>query len=222
MREVHDAHRQRDRLAPDVLGEALAVPALEREGERLADARAEVEPRDEHVRHLAPGREVVDGPLVRRLLQHPHDLVALLVGAAGRGVREHVAHHLGGVAAVVHERLRADPDLVAEQRRDLVGVPGAADVAQQRDPVGVLAHLLVEPRRLAHPRREQARAQLGLERLAEGVVLRQRKRCDEFAQAKRCLRNGESSRCFRRAATLRSASVRALPQIETEGAALNL
>ena len=139
-----------------MLGEALSVPALESEGKRLANAGAEVEPRDEHVRHLATGREVVDGPLVRRLLQHPHDLVALLVGAAGRGVCEHIAHHLGWVAAVVHERLRADPDLVSEERRDLVSVSGTAHVAQQRDPVGVFAHLPVEPRRLAQPRGEKA------------------------------------------------------------------
>ena len=156
--------------------------------------------RDEHVGHLAPGCEVVDCPFVGGFLQHPHDLVALLVGAAGRGEREDVAHDLGGIAAVVDERLRADGDLVAEQCRDLVRVPRAADVPQQRNPVGVLAHLPIEPRGLAHPRREEARAQLRLERLTEGVVLRQRERGDELAQAKRCLRNGESSRCIRRPA----------------------
>ena len=37
--EVHDTHRQRDRLAARVVGEALAVPALEREAQRLAHAR---------------------------------------------------------------------------------------------------------------------------------------------------------------------------------------
>jgi hypothetical protein len=83
----------------------------------------------------------------------------------------------------VHERLRADRDLVAEQGGDLVGVPRAADVAQKRDPVRVVADFPVEPCRLAQPRGKQARAKLRLERLSEGVVLCQREGCDEFAQA---------------------------------------
>jgi len=60
----------------------------------------------------------------------------------------------------VDEGLGADRDLVAEDRRDLVGVAGAADVAQQRDPVDGLAQVVVEAGRLADPRGEQARAQL--------------------------------------------------------------
>ena len=85
----------------------------------------------------------------------------------------------------MHERLGADRDLVAEQGRDLVGVAGAADVPEQRHPVDGLAQLLVEARGLADPRREQARAQLRLERLAERVVLRKRERGNELAEAKR-------------------------------------
>ena len=68
-----------------------------------------------------------------------------------------------------------------------MGVAGAADVAEQRHPVGGLAHLAVEPGGLADPRREQARPQLRLERLAEGVVLRERERGDEFTEAERCV-----------------------------------
>jgi predicted nuclease with TOPRIM domain len=60
---------------------------------------------------------------------------------------------------------------------------GAADVAQERDPVGVRAHDVVELRFLAQPAREEAGAQLRLERLAEGVVLRERQRGDEFGKA---------------------------------------
>ena len=59
-------------------GIAVAVPALEREAQRLANAGAEVEPLHEHVGDLAPGREVVDRPLAGRLLDHADDLVALL------------------------------------------------------------------------------------------------------------------------------------------------
>ena len=130
--------------------EALAVPALERVGQRLAHAGAEVEPLHEHVGHLAPGGEVVHRPLVGGLLEHPDDLVALLLGAPGRREGHHVAHDLGRIGGVVDERLGADRDLVAEHGRDLVGVAGAADVPQQRHPVGVLAH-----RRCSNPAASQ-------------------------------------------------------------------
>ena len=109
----------------------------------------------------------------------------------------HVAHHLGRVGGVVHQRLGADGDLVAEQGGDLVGVSGAADVPQQRDPVdGVAQRRRPKLGLVAHPHREEARAQLRLERLAEGVVLRQRERGDEFTEAKRRGQNGEISRCM--------------------------
>ncbi len=105
-------------------------------------------------------------------------------------------HHLGRVGGVVDERPGADRDLVAEHRRDLVGVAGAADVAQQRDPVGVVAHLRLEAGGLAHPRGEQARPQLRLQRLAERVVLRERERGDELGEAERRVQDGVSSRCL--------------------------
>ena len=167
-----------------VVGIAVAVPALEGEAQRVADGGAEVEPLHEHVGHLAPRREVVDRPLARGLLDHPDDLVALLGAAAGGRVGHHVAHDLGRVGGVVDERLGADRDLVPEHGRDLVGVAGAADVAQQRDPVDGLAQLVVELGGLADPGGEQARPQLRLERLAERVVLRERQRGDQLAEAK--------------------------------------
>ena len=102
------------------------------------------------------------------------------------------------------QRLGADRDLVAEHGGDLVRVAGAADVAEQRHPVGGLAHLLLEARGLADPRREQARPQLRLERLTERVVLRERQRRDELAEAKRCVQDGESSRCIGRRGRARS------------------
>ena len=87
------------------------------------------------------------------------------------------------IRGVVDERLSANRDLVAEHGGDLVSVAGAADVPQQRHPVGGLAHVALESRLLADPRREQARPQLRLERLAERVVLRERQRGDELGQA---------------------------------------
>jgi hypothetical protein len=63
-------------------------------------------------------------------------------------------------------------------------VAGAADIAQQRDPVDGLAYVLVEPRGLGDPGGEQAGAQLGLERLAERVVLRERQCGDQLTESK--------------------------------------
>src|SRR3954452_14853772 len=220
--EVHDAHRERDRRPLGMVRIAVSVPALEREAECIANAGAEVEPLHEHVGDLAPGREVVDRPLARGLLDHPDDLLALVRGAAGRRERHHVPHDLGGIRGVVHQRLSADGDLVAEHGGDLVGVAGAADVPQQRHPVGGLALLFVEAGGVADPRREQARAQMRLERLPERVVLRKGERRDELAEAERCFQDGESSRCLGRRSPARSShdaspmSIRARTLIATE------
>ena len=139
--EVHDAHRERDRLPLRMGRIAVAVPALEREAQRVANAGAEVEPLHEHVGDLAPGGEVVDRPLAGGLLDHADDLVALVRAVPGRREGHHVPHDLGGIRGVVHQRLGADGDLVAEHGGDLVGVAGAADVPEQRHPVGGLAHV---------------------------------------------------------------------------------
>ena len=164
---------------------AVPVPALEREAQRVADPGADVEALHEHDGDLAPRREVVDRPLAGGLLDHADDLVPLLRTAAGRREGHHIAHDLGRIRGVVHQRLGADRDLVAEHGGDLVGVPGAPDVPEQRHPVGALALLVVDARGVADPRREQAGPQLRLERLSEGVVLRQGQRRHEFAEAKR-------------------------------------
>ena len=97
MADVHDAHRERDRLAARVGGIAVAVPALERKAQCLADVGTEVEPLHEHVGHLAPGGEVVDRPLAGRLLDQLDDPVLLFGAVPGRCERHHVAHDLGGI-----------------------------------------------------------------------------------------------------------------------------
>ena len=89
-----------------------------------------------------------------------HDPIALLGRPPIGGERDDVSHDFRGVGRVVHERLRADRDFVAEERGDFVGVAGAADVPEQRSPVCGLAHLPRESRGLAHPRREETRPQL--------------------------------------------------------------
>jgi hypothetical protein len=60
----------------------------------------------------------------------------------------------------VHECLRANRDLVTEQRGDFVRVTRAAYVAQQRDPVNRFGQLRIEASLFAYRRRQQARTQL--------------------------------------------------------------
>jgi hypothetical protein len=74
-------------------------------------------------------------------------------------------------------------------------VARASNVAKQRHPIRSPAQLLVEAGFLAHRDREQAGAQLRVERLAEGVVLRQGERRNELSEAERVCGNGETSRC---------------------------
>ena len=93
-------------------------------------------------------------PLARVLLNEQHDLLALLLGTTGRREGRHVLNDLGGIRGIVHECLCANRDLVAKERRHFVGVTGAADVAQQRHPIGGVAHRLFESSGFAHPRRQ--------------------------------------------------------------------
>ena len=194
--QVHDAHRQRDRLALHMVGMAVTVPALEGAAQGILDADGKAERLHEHHRHFAAGGEVVDDPFIRRLLEPAHGFCLLLRCLAGRGERDDVAHDLRRVCGVVNQRLAANRDLVAEHGGDFVCVTGAADVAQQRHPVDGLTHVGFESRAFADPRREQAGAELRFERLAECVVLRQGERGDEFTEAEGGAQNGEFSRCF--------------------------
>ena len=115
------------------------------------------------------------------------DDLLVLLGRIGRRSRTRPWSRMtsAGSAASMHERLGEDRDVVAEDGGDLVRVAGAADVAQQRDPVDGLAHVRVEARLLAQRHRQEARPQLRLERLAERVVLRERERRDELTEAER-------------------------------------
>ena len=119
----------------------------------------------------------------------------LLGGTAGGRELHHGAHDVGRIGGVEHERLGQDGDVVTEDGGDLVRVTRAARIAQQRDPVDGVAQLSVEARFLAQRRRQEARPQLRLERLAERVVLPQRERRHELTETEGLTRNGVTSRC---------------------------
>jgi hypothetical protein len=111
-----------------------------------------------------------------------HDLLVRLRRMSPGRKRDHVPHDFGRIGGVVDQRLRAEGDLVAEDGGDFVRVSRAADVAQQRDPIDGFARFAVETGFLGEPCRQQARAELRFERLAERVVLRQGQRRDELGE----------------------------------------
>ncbi len=125
MAEVHDAHGERNLVTLRTRRKAVPVPSLEREAQCVAHVVGHVQSPGQHVGDFASRREVVNGPVVRSGLDRRHDLLAFLWRVTGRRVGEDVAHDLSRVARVVHERLRANRDLVTEQGGDLVRVPGA-------------------------------------------------------------------------------------------------
>jgi hypothetical protein len=182
MADVHHPHRQRDALPGHSTGNAQAVPPLEGAGQRLPNRTREPQPLRQQVSHLAASTKVGNRPLVDGRHHRPRDLPGALVRAGRAGQGDHIAGYLGRVCGIVHERSRTGRDLVTEVHRDLMRVAGAAEVAQQRGPVDGLFQPSVIPCLLSHPDGQQARAQLRLQRLAEGIVLGEGERRDEFTE----------------------------------------
>jgi hypothetical protein len=94
-----NAHRERNVIAFGMHREACAVSALEREAQRVARVIADLEPRREHVAHLAPGAKVVDGPRVRGLFELLDDRRVLVDWVTGGGELRDIAHHILEVPA---------------------------------------------------------------------------------------------------------------------------
>ena len=90
------------------------------DGGELGEAAAAGVDRERH-HHPVARRQLVEELPVRgeRLVDRRHE------GRAGQG--DHIAGHLGRVGGIAHERARTGRDLVAEVRRDLVRVAGAAE-----------------------------------------------------------------------------------------------
>ena len=72
---------------------------------------------------------------MRGLLDHLDDLFTFFVGTALPGEGNHVVHYFSRVGGVVDQRLRPDGDFVAEDGGHFVRMTGAADIAEQGDPV---------------------------------------------------------------------------------------
>ena len=164
-RNVQETHRQRDRVAAGVR-ESSAVPTREDVLERCLDARAEVEPPGEPLRHLAHRRERVTGPRAGvgdGLLDHRG---ADLRSAARPDVGAVERQDLRGVGRVDEVERGSVRDVVAEQLCSLVAIRRAPGGVEERDVVGVRELLRGCSGELAKTDCEDGGTQRVLERLS--------------------------------------------------------
>jgi hypothetical protein len=106
-----------------------------------------------------------------------------------------LAQHVDRFGLVGEQRSRPHLDVVAEQRRHLVRVTGAAEVAQRRDPEHGFAGGFVDAELRRQPDGEHRRAELRLGGLAECPVLREREHANGLGQARLCIgRRGHRAR----------------------------
>jgi len=185
LREGDNPHRRCDRLALE-RGHALAIPARIQLPQRVDDRRLEAHALGQALGHLAvAAEEITDGgscgqePAHHRL-GHPEGRYA---GVGLANVARHHPQHLGRLAVVDHDDLAAERDLVADDRREHVGLGVAADIAQQRLVVDLAKLAFAQATEIAQPHRQHARAQRELERLAHPQVGRQRERGHKLGQA---------------------------------------
>ena len=175
--DVDDPHGQRDLLAPDAAGLALAVPPLGDVGEQPLHGPGQAEPVGQHGRHLAERGDVA--------LEHPgrgRQPAAICRARTGVGLPE--SARARRIPAVISA---CDPNLVghgvpgqrvvvAEQLGGHVRVGGAAHVEQQAGVVGLGRRLLVDAEPLGQPHRVQGALQAVLEGHVDAEVRRQRER----------------------------------------------
>ena len=125
------------------------------------------------LRHLAvPGqdRDVHLRALGKAALHRLCQLLRRRAGELSRQCADEEFDEFRPVAHVDVMELAAKGDLVAQCRRQQVGVGIAADVAQQRLVIDAAACVLVEPRDLRKPHRQHAGAQREIARVTGGQV----------------------------------------------------
>ena len=191
--------------SPRGVRESPSVPAREDVLERRLDARAEVEPPGEPLRHLAHRRERVAGPRAGVGDGVLDQRGADLRGAAGPDVGPVEREHLRGVGRVDEEERGPVRDVVAVELRRLVPVRRAPGGVEERDVVRVRELLRRRSGELAETDREHGGAQRVLERLPGAEVGREREGADHLGRADRPLRrkHRRSNRSGSSAATSR-------------------
>jgi hypothetical protein len=179
--EVEQPHRQRDRVAADVIGDTLAVPT----GEHLVQRPAHVLTELEALRHARRREAVRHQPALHRFATGGHEAGTQpdppQGRAAGPDVSEHEAQHRQPGEVDV-EAVGPERDVITEQRRHL-GCVGHTTHPRQRDHVvqrgagvGLDAELL--PQSIG----DTPRPQHVVHRLAQPEVGRERERGDEVGQ----------------------------------------
>ena len=134
---VQETHRQRDLVAAGI-GKSLAVPAGEDVLERCLDARAEVEPPGEALRHFAHRRERVARTRAAGVGDDVLDHRGTNLGrAAGPDVGAVEREDLRRLGRVDEEERGSVLDVLAEQLRSLVPVRRAPGRVEERDVVRV-------------------------------------------------------------------------------------
>src|SRR5262249_11982396 len=181
LRELRHSGRNRDAIARQAAGPALAVPLLVRGPDRLLHAGRQAEPLGQRPRHgRMPGNHPVEiAPAGDGELEPHPEAVQRRVAAADatqhRGRRPHAPK-------VPVELGRLERNVVAEPLRLLVRVGVTADADQQRGVVDGRALLLVEPDAVGEPQRDHALSQDVLHRLSEAEIDAERQRRNQLRE----------------------------------------
>ena len=188
----HQPHGDLDGIALQAMRQPVSVPALVELAEVRAYLLRKTEPRSDPLRDFAVAGEDRHADV--------HGVgEALLDGLRQfrrRRVREHAREgadesleDLRMAAHVDQRQILAKRDLVAERRRQQMGVGIAPDVAEQGLMIDVAALFKVETGGVGQPHRQHARAQRKIPRLTGGEVGRIGQRHHEISAANRCCRH---------------------------------
>ena len=181
-REMHDPHRQRDRLALRPAERAVAVPAVGEVGEQAAHGGREPQALGEHARHLARGGEV--RTLFPRHPRHPAGELQRARRRRAPGVGER-AHEPGEDLApgATEDGVEMGGERTAEDLRGDVRLRGAAGVEEQARVVGLRGLVVADPEALREPHRDQRAVQAVLERESHPEVRREAERRHQLRAA---------------------------------------
>ena len=192
--DVQKTDGHRERVAPSVR-ESVPVPAGEDVLEGGLDARAEVEPPREPLRHLAHRRERLSGPRAGvgdRVLDHRG---ANLRGAARADVGAVEREHLRRIRRVDQEERGSVLDVVSEQLGCLVAVRRTPRGVKQCDVVRVDELPRRDAGELPEADGEHCGTHGVLERLPRAQIRRQREGADHLGCPDRRLARRPHSYC---------------------------
>ncbi|MGE5289379.1 MAG: hypothetical protein ACM3ML_19700 [Micromonosporaceae bacterium] len=181
-RDVHDPHRQRDRVRRRPPQRALAVPAVEQVRQARGNRSQGAGLLGEHPRHLAVGCH-------RRARQpdHPRQPLGDLYHAGRRRDArvgkspDQVGHHL--TAGPVQQRIQVFGQGTTEHLRGQMRIRRAARVRQQAPVIRLHRGLTVHTKPIRQPHRDHRRLQAVLEREPHAQIGGQAQGADDLSGA---------------------------------------